>query len=159
MNTESFPWNIFQVPPKSTIHWKIHQVPPHHKGPPKLSFYFQPPNLIGGVQNCNFFHILLVPNFFWSEFCADHENAIHYYQKSKFSWFFAKVGCLFQNLKKFWTYSKCIEKYTNRRRILRWFQKCITSYHYFEYFVTFGSLKIKFVTFRPAAPNCTFKMP
>ena len=50
--------------------------------------------LVGGVQKCHFSLILLVRNFFRSDFCADHENAIHFYQKSKFSWFFSNLGCL-----------------------------------------------------------------
>ena len=49
---------------------------------------------LGGVQKCHFSLILLVRNFFRSDFCADHENAIHFYQKSKFSWFFSNLGCL-----------------------------------------------------------------
>ena len=46
-----------------------------------------------GVQKRFFFQNFSVPNFFGSDFCADHENDIHFYQKSKFSWFFSIVWC------------------------------------------------------------------
>ena len=71
-------------------------------------------------------------------------------KKSKF-WYFGQnlsSAAIFSdgpsaNLRKFWTYRKYIESYTNRRRILRWFQKCITLYGYFEYFLTYGDFKAK----------------
>ena len=45
------------------------------------------------------------------------------------------------NLRKFWTFPKGIDLYTNRRRILRWFQKCITSYVYLAKFLIYGRSK------------------
>ena len=33
--------------------------------------------------------------------------------------------------------------YTNRRRISRWFQKCIALYAYFAYFLTYDDFKAK----------------
>ena len=48
------------------------------------------------------------------------------------------------NFRKFWTSNLSIESYTNRCRILCWFQKCIPLYHYFEYLMSYGILKAKF---------------
>ena len=51
------------------------------------------------------------------------------------------------NFRKFWTSNLGIELYTNRCRILCWFQKCIPLYHYFEYLMSYGILKVKCVFF------------
>ena len=59
---------------------------------------------------------------------------------------------------KFWSFSKYAKWYTNRRKILRWFQKCILLHHYLEHLMSYCIFKAKFVTYDVKWTNLTLKM-
>ena len=61
-------------------------------------------------------------------------------------------------LKIFQESSKCTYLHTNRRRILRWFQKCILLYHYLEYLTSYSSFSVKIGHFTPRVTNLALEM-
>ena len=61
-------------------------------------------------------------------------------------------------LKFFQESSKCTYLHINRRRILRWFQKCILLYHYLEYLTSYSSFSVKIGHFTPRVTNLALEM-
>ena len=93
----------------------------------------------------------------WSLCFLDKNNFLKFQQKWPSTCHFSDRPSA--NVGKFWTFAKCIEWYTNRRRILCWVQKCITLYHYFGCLVSYGILKVKFIFLGGMTTNLTYKMP
>ena len=93
---------------------------------------------IGGGQKSQIF---LATSFSELVFPTDYENQGEICWKSILKSPMAIQNWPPANLRIFQTSSKYIMLYTNRRRILCWFQKCITLYVYFQNFSTYGRSK------------------
>ena len=61
------------------------------------------------------------------------------------------------NITKNWSCSNINILYTNRREILRWFQKCITLYVYFEFWMNYQHFSAKFGAGPQNGPNFSEK--
>ena len=106
----------------------------------------------------------------YQNFCAKGLkscNRSYLIRKSQYHWFLrsARVCILSMkisigpNFTKIWSCSNVHVWPTNRRRILRWFQKCILFYTYLADFSSYGRLKAKKARFWEKGPFSALKWP